>query len=234
MGLHGVLCSLAASLRSRGFQAVSATAEVLCGLGCAAFGAARARDLPGNRTQTQNKECLLGRDHCFYTAVIFSWYHADPQSDVGSTYTPPLPLLASPETRTGPVKTGGRHAPFDHKTAHFTVCQAPGQTAERQFFIKQLQRNVLKAGSETASVPVVTMKPADANPPAPARTTLLTHETIETIVLRSGSSNLSRRRLVLLVNSQRWFLYPLFVISKALSGTSTVPQRFLMLTVIKN
>ncbi|KAF4097414.1 hypothetical protein G5714_021422 [Onychostoma macrolepis] len=24
--------------------------------------------------------------------------HADPQSDAGSTYTPPLPLLASPET----------------------------------------------------------------------------------------------------------------------------------------
>ncbi|KAF4111474.1 hypothetical protein G5714_008505 [Onychostoma macrolepis] len=44
MGLHGVLCSLAASLGSRGFQAVSATAEVLCGLGCAAFGVARARD----------------------------------------------------------------------------------------------------------------------------------------------------------------------------------------------
>ncbi|KAF4111730.1 hypothetical protein G5714_008761 [Onychostoma macrolepis] len=43
MGLHGVLCSLAASLRSRGFQAVSATADVLCGLGCAAFGAARVR-----------------------------------------------------------------------------------------------------------------------------------------------------------------------------------------------
>ncbi len=101
-----------------------------------------------------------------------------------------------------------QHAPINHKTAHFTVCQAPGQTAEHQFFIKQLQRNVLKAGSKTTSVPVVTMKP-----PAPALTTLLTHDTIEIIVLWSGSSNLSRRRrnkqrLVLHVDSQRWFLYP--------------------------
>ncbi|KAF4106864.1 hypothetical protein G5714_012854 [Onychostoma macrolepis] len=136
--------------------------------------------------------------------------HADPQSDAGSTYTPPLPLLASPETPWSCEDWWQGHAPFDHKTAHFTVCQAPGQTAEHQFFIKQLQRNVLKAGSKTTSVPVVIMKPADVKPPAPALTTLLTHETIETIVLWSGSSNLSRRRLVLLVDSQRWFLYPLF------------------------
>ncbi|KAF4107955.1 hypothetical protein G5714_010714 [Onychostoma macrolepis] len=40
----------------------------------------------------------LQGDHCFYTAVMFSWHHADPQSDTGSTYTPPLPLLASPAT----------------------------------------------------------------------------------------------------------------------------------------
>ncbi|KAF4104963.1 hypothetical protein G5714_014294 [Onychostoma macrolepis] len=55
------------------------------------------------------------RDHCFYTAVICSWYHADPQSDTGNTYTPPLPLLASPVTHTGPVKTGGRVFVLEHK-----------------------------------------------------------------------------------------------------------------------
>lgn len=37
-------------------------------------------------------------------------------------------------------------------------------------------------GSGTTGVPVETMKPADVNPPAPALTTLLTHETIERIV----------------------------------------------------
>ncbi len=113
-------------------------------------------------------------------------------------------------TSSGACSNGPQHSPFNHKTAHFTVCQAPGQN-EHQFFIKQLQRNVLKAGSKTTSVPVVTMKPADVNPPAPALTPL-THENIERIVLWS-SSNLRRRnkqRLVLLVDIQSWFLCPPF------------------------
>ncbi|KAF4106762.1 hypothetical protein G5714_012752 [Onychostoma macrolepis] len=152
-------------------------------------------------------------DHCFYTAVIFSWY----------------PCRSSVRYRKYIYATSASAGltcdPYWTCEEWWQVCQAPGQTAEHQFFIKQLQRNVLIAGSKTTRVPLVTMKPADVNPPAPALTTLLTHETIETIVLWSSSSNLSRRRLVLLVDSQRWFLYPLFLISKALSGTSTVPQR---------
>ncbi len=131
-----------------------------------------------------------------------------------STLTTCLIITMGRRTSSGACSNGPQHSPFNHKTAHFTVCQAPGQTAEHQFFIKQLQRNVLKAGSKTTSVPVVTMKPADVNPPAPALTTPLTHETIERIVLWS-SSNLSRKRrnkqrLVLLVDIQSWFLYPLF------------------------
>ncbi len=43
-----------------------------------------------------------------------------------------------------------------------------------------------------------------------------------------------KQRLVLLMDSQRWFLYPLFLISEALSGSSTVPQRVLMPTVMKD
>lgn len=44
-----------------------------------------------------------------------------------------------------------------------------------------------------------------------------------------------KQRLVLLVDSQRWFLHPLFfLISEALSGSSTVPQRVLMLTAMKD
>ncbi|KAF4106179.1 hypothetical protein G5714_013841 [Onychostoma macrolepis] len=42
--------------------------------------------------------------------------------DTRSTYTPPLPLLASPETRTGPVKTGGRVFVLEHKHSPLTTC----------------------------------------------------------------------------------------------------------------
>ncbi|KAF4116534.1 hypothetical protein G5714_004023 [Onychostoma macrolepis] len=151
-----------------------------------------------------------------------------------------LCLLASPETpRTcgdwwQGVCTGPQTQPIDNllnkQRGKKDILRSMQQWSTIPLLIQTAcsirpQNCTFHTGSKTTSVPVVTMKPADVNPPAPALTTLLTHETIETIVLWSGSSNLSRRRLVLLVDSQRWFLYPLFLISKALSGTSTVPQR---------
>ncbi|KAI2659614.1 DNA-directed RNA polymerase II subunit RPB1 [Labeo rohita] len=57
MGLHRVLCSQAASSRSHVFQAVSAYAEVLCGLGCAAFRAARPREGSSFQVQPRARLC---------------------------------------------------------------------------------------------------------------------------------------------------------------------------------
>ncbi|KAF4106027.1 hypothetical protein G5714_013689 [Onychostoma macrolepis] len=56
---------------------------------------------------------ICQRDHCFYTAVIFSWYPC--RSSVRYRKYISLPLLASPATRTGPVKTGGRVFVLEHK-----------------------------------------------------------------------------------------------------------------------
>lgn len=59
----------------------------------------------------------------------------------------------------------------------FSLNTTPEKLLERQqlwYFLTE--------GSETTSVPGVTMKPAVVNPAAPALTTPLTHETIERIV----------------------------------------------------
>ncbi len=94
---------------------------------------------------------------------------------------------------------------------------------------------VLKEGIKTTSVPVLTMKP-----PAPALTTLLTHKTIESIVegimeRQQQPEQKSSKQTCLACGQPKMVpLSTFFLISKALSGTSIVPQRFLMLTVMKD
>ncbi|GAA6085637.1 uncharacterized protein LOC122992512 [Tachysurus ichikawai] len=154
--------------------------------------------------------------------------HAEPGSKPETTYTPPLPMLASPSsTRTGTVKTGGKVFVLDHK--HWTApmkeaidsllnkhhgmkdmlklvdqeyaamvhssCTDPNSmlhpttrlhiaryvkhlakllntstslnTSPEKLQERQQLWHSLTEGSETTSVPVVTMHPAVGHPPAP-------------------------------------------------------------------
>lgn len=158
---------------------------------------------------------------------------------VGTTFTPPLPMMASPaSTRTGPVKTGGRVFVLDHKrwTAPMkeaidnllkkhhgkkdmiklvdqeyaamvhNSCTDPNSmlhsttrlhisqyvkhlakllntssslnTSPEKLLERQQLWYSLTEGSDTTSVPVMTVTPAIIHPPAPS----LTHEAIEKIV----------------------------------------------------
>ncbi|KAI7796602.1 hypothetical protein IRJ41_002281 [Triplophysa rosa] len=104
----------------------------------------------------------------------------DPQPESGSVTTLPAPLLSSchgadVELQPEPDRY------VKHLAKLQNTCSSLNASHEKLLQTQRLWHS-LTEGSETTSVPVVTINPAVVNPPAPALTTPLTHETIERVV----------------------------------------------------